>query len=154
MFSTGAKNNEDIFQRLTLKERNPWLTPTESHESDESEGEDAKPFRALRGLLDRPVDEVSRARCSGARLVRPRQRRATFMSIPRWNPAPRKGNGTNRVVISFRVRAGVKDTMCSKLMSKMSKEQGDGLKTTCCGSLCAECEMVLCFRTVTGFSSR
>ena len=52
----GTREDEEVFQRLTLaqnlleevlKERNPWLTPTESCASDETEVEDAKPFGPL-----------------------------------------------------------------------------------------------------------
>ena len=52
----GPREDAEIFQRLTLKdtarrivlkERNSWLTPTESCESDETEAEDVKHFRAL-----------------------------------------------------------------------------------------------------------
>ena len=42
-------------QRIFFKERNPRLTPTESCESDETEG-GVKPFRAPPGLPDPLVD--------------------------------------------------------------------------------------------------
>ena len=41
-------------QRIVLKERNPWLTPAESCESDETEDEGTEPFRAPLGLLEPP----------------------------------------------------------------------------------------------------
>ena len=47
------------FLRIVLKERNPWLTPTESSESDETEVEEVKPFRAPPGLPD-PLFEETR----------------------------------------------------------------------------------------------
>ena len=37
-------------RRIVLKERNLWFTPTESCESEETEAEDVKPFRALSRL--------------------------------------------------------------------------------------------------------
>ena len=40
------------------EERDPWLAPTESCESDETEVEDAKPFGAAPGLLNPLVEEA------------------------------------------------------------------------------------------------
>ena len=64
------REDEEMFQRLTLaeparrillKERNPWRTPTESCESDETEVEEVKPFRGLFRLSD-PLTEETRIR--------------------------------------------------------------------------------------------
>ena len=41
-------------QRIVLEERNPWVTLTESCESDETEDEGKGPFRAPPGLLEPP----------------------------------------------------------------------------------------------------
>ena len=50
-----SREDEEMFRRLTLteparrtvpKERNPWRTPTESYESDETEDEGTEPFRS------------------------------------------------------------------------------------------------------------
>ena len=63
----GPGEDEEIFQRLTLrellegwssKERNSWLTPTESCESDETEVEVVKSFRAPPALPDPLVEEA------------------------------------------------------------------------------------------------
>ena len=65
----GAREGEDeeVFRRLTLteparrtvpKETNPWRTPTESCESDETEDEGLEPFRVPPGLLDPLIEET------------------------------------------------------------------------------------------------
>ena len=85
------REDEELFQRLTfteparrilLIERNPWPTPTESCESDETEVEKVKPFSALFGLSD-PLTakkQGSESRCLVARLALPRRRR--FVCTP------------------------------------------------------------------------
>ena len=45
-------------RRTDLKERNPWLTPTEYCKPDETEVEHAKPFRAPLGLPDSLVEKA------------------------------------------------------------------------------------------------
>ena len=45
-------------RRIVLKERSPWLTPTESCESDETEVEDEKPFKAPLGLPGPLIEET------------------------------------------------------------------------------------------------
>ena len=66
----GPREDEEMFQRLTLtepsrrivlKERSPWLTPTESCESHETEVVDEKPFRPPLGLPG-PLNEETRIR--------------------------------------------------------------------------------------------
>ena len=63
----GPREDEEMFRRLSLaepsrrmalKERSPWLTPTESCESDETEVEDEKPFRPPLGLPDSLIEET------------------------------------------------------------------------------------------------
>ena len=56
--STGAAATRGLALRCGSKERNPWLSPTESCESDETEDEEGKPFRALRRLPDLRVEEM------------------------------------------------------------------------------------------------
>ena len=46
-------------RRTVLKERNPWLTPTESFESDETEDEGMTPLRHPPGLPDPLIEETS-----------------------------------------------------------------------------------------------
>ena len=57
----GTGEDEESSQRTNLKERNPWLTPTESCASDETEESYAKPFRAPLGWSD-PCTEEDRIR--------------------------------------------------------------------------------------------
>ena len=38
--------------------KKPWLTPTESCESDETEDEEVEPFKAPRGLPDPLIEET------------------------------------------------------------------------------------------------
>ena len=65
-----------MFRRLTLteparrtvpKERNPWRTPTESCESDETEDEGWEPFGAPPGLPDRLIEETRIREVDGSR---------------------------------------------------------------------------------------
>ena len=49
---------EESSQMIILKEWNPWLTPTESCESDETENEEVKPFKAPPGLPDILIEET------------------------------------------------------------------------------------------------
>ena len=51
----------ELARRKVLKERNPWLTPTESCESDETEDEEVTPFMAPPVLPD-PLAEEMRIR--------------------------------------------------------------------------------------------
>ena len=69
----GCKKDKQMFQRLTfmelarrivLEERNPWLMPIESCESEETEVEEVKLFRAPPSLLD-PLIEETKLRESG-----------------------------------------------------------------------------------------
>ena len=62
-----SREDAEMFRRLTLterarrtvpKERNPWLTPTGSCESDETEDEGTAPFRAPPGLPDPLIGET------------------------------------------------------------------------------------------------
>ena len=74
--SEGAREDEEMFRRLTLteparrtvpKERNPWFTPTESCESDETEDEGKARFRAPPGLPDPLIEETRIREVVGAR---------------------------------------------------------------------------------------
>ena len=53
-----SSQDEDLLPKLILKERNPWLTPTENCASDETE-EEMEAMVAQPGLSD-PVGEVVR----------------------------------------------------------------------------------------------
>ena len=48
----------ELARRTVPKEGNPWLTPTESRESDETEDEGTAPFIAPPGLLDPLIEET------------------------------------------------------------------------------------------------
>ena len=57
--SEGTEEDEALFQIIIFQERNPWLTPTESCDSDGTEEEEeVKPFRTAPGLPDPLTEEV------------------------------------------------------------------------------------------------
>ena len=56
----GPKTNN--FRKKKLKEGNPWLTPTESCVWDETEEEEAKPFRASHPGVSDPFTEEAKKR--------------------------------------------------------------------------------------------
>ena len=54
----GTEEDEQFFFIHILKERKPWLTPTESCASDETEEEEVRPLRAPPGLSDPFAEEA------------------------------------------------------------------------------------------------
>ena len=56
-----SKDDEEPPPKLILKERNLWLTPTESCASDETEEEEEKLVRAPPGLADPVGEDVKRS---------------------------------------------------------------------------------------------
>ena len=100
--STGAAAARGLAHALRCgsKERNPWLSATESCESDKTENEEGKPFRALprlppevhnmtdTRLLDRIIrEQVSDGPSDQARLL-----------ILNWNAEPKRDKVANSVV--------------------------------------------------------
>ena len=61
----GAEGDEELFQKLILKARNPWLTPTESCTSDETEEEEVKQLSAppSLGYFHRRSDDTRSESC-------------------------------------------------------------------------------------------
>ena len=137
-----SREDEEMFRRLTLtdtarrtvpKERNPWRTPKESCESDETEDGGWEPFGVPLGLPDRLIEETRIREVVGCRTnesakaenrLHPRYKQMKdarpfegiltdknsselsghkLLSILSWNAGPKRGEVTSSMVGSFHV---------------------------------------------------
>ena len=137
-----SREDEEMFRRLTLteparrtvpKERNPWRTPSESCESDETEDEGTEPFRAPPGLPDPLIEETRIREVVGCQTdetakaenrLHPRYKQVKDarpfegiltdknsselggqkpLSVSSWNAGPNRGDVISSMVGSFHV---------------------------------------------------
>ena len=165
----GPREDEEVFQRLTLtepsrrmvlKERDPWLTPTESCESDETEVEDVpsrrtevrEPMHGCQPGVTTNVERHVHPRYKQMEDIRPfdwivsvkisdEQSDQTRLSILGWNAGQKRGNVARRVMGSFHVvLLRDAESHCHEIAASAEQQfhiQGADQLLLCCMSLTA-----------------
>ena len=99
----GRKKTNSFFFIHILKERKPWLTPTESCASDETEEEEVRPLRAPPGLSDPFAEEAWPFDGFVPEQVGHGLSDQIRLSILSWNAGLLRSKETNSVVGAYHV---------------------------------------------------